>query len=214
VTYFASSDARNAGLAHNARALANHLPQLPPLAPNRRYRPWIAAVGRGWLRLSGWRVEGEFPDVARCVIVVAPHSSNWDFVHGVAVVFATGLKVSFVAKHTLFKGPLGRFLRWVGGLPVDRARPHGLVESIVDAFARSDALWFAITPEGTRTRVARFKTGFYRVALAAEVPIFPVVFNYRRRRLILLPLVAPRDAIESAVGEMEQLFEQYGARRG
>jgi 1-acyl-sn-glycerol-3-phosphate acyltransferase len=188
------------------------LPPLSALAPRRGYGVF-AALGRGWLRLAGWRVEGEFPNVARCVIVAAPHSSNWDFVHGIAVVFAAGLRVSFIAKHTLFRGPLGRFMRWAGGLPVDRSRPHGLVEGIVAAFGRPEPLWFGITPEGTRTQVARFKTGFYRVAIAAEVPLLPVVFNYRRRRLILLPLVMPQASVESGVGEMEQLFAQHGARR-
>ena len=189
------------------------VPPLPALAPQRSFRRWVSAIGRAWLRLAGWRVEGEFPNVTRCVITVAPHSSNWDFVHGVAVVFASGLKVSFVAKHTLFHGPLGRFMRWVGGLPVDRSQPHGFAEGVVEAFGRPEALWFAITPEGTRTRVARFKTGFYRVAQAAEVPIFPVAFNYRRRRIVLLPLVIPKLPVEQGVGEMETLFEQHGARR-
>jgi len=190
------------------------LPALPELAPRRSYSPVLAALGRGWLRLAGWRVEGEFPNVGRCVLAVAPHSSNWDFVHGVAVVFALGLRISFVAKHSLFKGPFGRFMRWVGGLPVDRSRPHGFADGIAAAFARSEPLWFAITPEGTRTRVRRFKTGFYRIALAARVPIVPVAFNYRRRRVILLPLVAPQDPVEHSVGEMERLFAQHGARRG
>jgi 1-acyl-sn-glycerol-3-phosphate acyltransferase len=188
-------------------------PPLPPFAPRRGYGRLLSALGRAWLRLAGWRIEGEFPNITRCVLALAPHSSNWDFVHGVAVVFALGLRVSFVGKHTLFRGPLGRFMRWVGGLPVDRSRPHGLVEGIAAAFASSQALWFAITPEGTRTRVPRFKTGFYRIALAAGVPIFPVAFNYRRRALVLLPPVAPHEAVEGGVAEMERLFAQHGARR-
>ena len=188
-------------------------PELPALAPRRRYARWLAALGRGWLRLAGWGVEGEFPDVARCMLAVAPHSSNWDFVHGVAVVFGLGLRISFFAKHTLFVGPFGRFLSWVGGLPVDRSRPHGFVDDTTAAFVRAQPLWFAITPEGTRTRVARFKTGFYRIALAAGIPILPVAFNYRRRRIVLLPLVAPREPVEGNVAELEKLFEQHGARR-
>ena len=171
------------------------------------------ALGRGWLRLSGWRVEGEFPNVGRCVVAVAPHSSNWDFVHGISVVFALDLRVSFVAKHTLFRGPFGRFMRWAGGLPVDRSRPHGLVEGIVAAFAQGEPLWVAITPEGTRTRVARFKTGFYRIALAASVPILPVVVNYPRRALIALPVWAANEPVERGVEEIERLFAQLGARR-
>lgn len=188
-------------------------PPLSPLAPRRGYGRLLPALGRAWLRLAGWRIEGEFPNITRCVLALAPHSSNWDFVHGVAVVFALGLRVSFVGKHTLFRGPLGRFMRWVGGLPVDRSRPHGLVEGIAAAFAHPQALWFAITPEGTRTRVPRFKTGFYRIALAARVPIFPVAFNYRRRALVLLPPVAPHQAVEEGVAGMERLFAQHGARR-
>jgi 1-acyl-sn-glycerol-3-phosphate acyltransferase len=186
---------------------------LPALAPRRGYAGWLAALGRGWLKLAGWRVEGEFPNVERCVVAVAPHSSNWDFVHGIAVVFALGLRVSFVAKHTLFRGPLGGFMRWAGGLPVDRSQPHGLVEGIVAAFGRAEPLWVAITPEGTRTRVPRFKTGFYRIALAAGVPILPVAFNYRRRAVIPLPLWMPVQPIERGVEQLEKLFAQHGARR-
>jgi 1-acyl-sn-glycerol-3-phosphate acyltransferase len=193
--------------------LPTSLAPLPPLAPRRAYARWLAALGHGWLKLAGWRVEGEFPDVERCVVAVAPHSSNWDFVHGIAVVFALGLRVSFVAKHTLFRGPLGRFMRWAGGLPVDRSQPHGLVEGIVAAFGRPEALWLAITPEGTRKPVERFKTGFYRIALAAEVPILPVVFNYRRRAVIPLPLCAPQKSVERGVQELEKLFAHHGARR-
>ena len=186
---------------------------LPALAPRRTYARWLAALGRAWLKLAGWRVEGEFPNVGRCVVAVAPHSSNWDFVHGIAVVFALGLRVSFVAKHTLFRGPFGAFIRWAGGLPVDRSQPHGLVEGIVAAFERAEPLWVAITPEGTRKRVPRFKTGFYRIALAAGVPILPVVFNYRRRVVIPLPVWLPEEPIERGVEGMEKLFAQYGARR-
>ena len=186
---------------------------LPALAPRRRYARWLAALGRGWLRLAGWRVEGEFPNLERCVVAVAPHSSNWDFVHGIAVVFALGLRVSFVAKHTLFRGPLGGFLRWCGGLPVDRSQPHGMVEGIVAAFDRAEPLWVAITPEGTRKRVPRFKTGFYRIALAAGVPILPVAFNYRRRAVIPLPVCSAQQPIERGVEDLEKLFAQHGARR-
>jgi 1-acyl-sn-glycerol-3-phosphate acyltransferase len=96
---------------------------------------------------------------------------------------------------------------------VDRSRPHGLVEGIVAVFGRAGPLWVAITPEGTRTRVTRFKTGFFRIALAAEVPILPVVINYRRRAFIPLPVWMPHSAVERGVAEMEKLFAHHGARR-
>jgi 1-acyl-sn-glycerol-3-phosphate acyltransferase len=191
---------------------ASPVPQLPALAPHRAYG-LLGSVARGWLRLNGWRVMGEFPNVPRCVAAVAPHSSNLDFVHGIAVVFSAGLRVSFIAKHTLFGGVLGPFMRWVGGMPVDRTRPNGLIEAMTEVFSRPEAVWLAITPEGTRTRVKRFKSGFYRIALSAGVPILPVAFNYRERALILLPLVIPQPDVERGVAEMEALFRIHGARR-
>jgi len=191
---------------------ASPVPQLPALAPHRAYG-LLGSVARGWLRLNGWRVMGEFPNVPRCVAAVAPHSSNLDFVHGIALVFSAGLRVSFIAKHTLFGGVLGPFMRWVGGMPVDRTRPNGLIEAMTEVFSRPEAVWLAITPEGTRTRVKRFKSGFYRIALSAGVPILPAVFNYRERALILLPLVIPQPDVERGVAEMEALFRIHGARR-
>jgi len=187
-------------------------PSLPPLAPKRGYG-LLRAIGRAWLRLVGWRIDGEIPDVARCVAAVAPLSSNWDFVHAVAAVFSLGLRISFIGKHTLFRGSLGRFMRWLGGVPVDRSRDNGLVEDMVDAFAGADRLWLGIAPEGTRTRVGGFKSGFYRIALAAGVPILPVAINYRERALILLPVVTPRPDVERGVADLVALFSARGARK-
>ena len=189
------------------------LPSLPPLAPRRSYG-LLQSLGRGWLRFAGWRVEGEIPDFSSCVVAVAPHSSNWDFVHAVAAVFALGLRVSFIGKHTLFRGSLGRFMRWLGGVPVDRARANGLVEDMVDAFARSERMWLGIAPEGTRSRVDDFKSGFYRIALAAGVPILPVALNYSERALFLLPAVMPQRDVERGVAELKALFAARGARKG
>ena len=174
----------------------------------------LRAMGRGWLRIVGWRIEGEFPDLARCVVAVAPHSSNWDFVHAVAAVFAVGLRVSFIGKHTLFRGSLGRFMRWLGGVPVDRSRANGLVEDMVDTFSRAERLWLGIAPEGTRTRVGGFKSGFYRIALEAGVPILPVALNYHERALILLAPVTPQSDVERGVADMKALFAARGARKG
>jgi len=188
-------------------------PSLPPLVPRRAYGV-LRALGRGWLRLVGWRIEGDIPDLARCVVAVAPHSSNWDFVHAVAAVFALGLRVSFIGKHTLFRGSLGGFMRWLGGVPVDRTRANGLVDDMVDAFASSERLWLGIAPEGTRTRVEGFKSGFYRIALAAGVPILPVALNYRERALVLLSRVTPQEDVEQGVAELMALFAARGARKG
>jgi len=109
----------------------------PPLVgasiPRRRSAA-LRALGRAVLRLLGWRVEGEIPDVPKLVIAVAPHTSNWDFLVGMAAMFALDLRLTFIGKHTLFGGPLAPFLRWMGGVPVDRSSPHGVVGESVRAF--------------------------------------------------------------------------------
>lgn len=188
------------------------VPQRGVNVPSRDYGA-LRRAGLAWLRCTGWRVEGEIPDLARAVVAVAPHSSNWDFVHAIAVVFAIGLRVSFIGKHTLFRGPLGRFMAWLGGIPVNRARPDGVAEAVQARFSRGDPLWFGVAPEGTRRQGAPFKTGFYRVAKAAGVPIVPVYFDYQRRVIGILPPSAAHLPVDEGVAAMRDLLLAHGKRR-
>lgn len=183
-----------------------------PAVPRRAYG-LLALIGRLTLRALRWHAEGDFPDSPRLVVAVAPHSSNWDFIIGAAFLFVLGLRVSFIAKHTLFFWPLGMFLRWLGGIPVNRARPEDLAETMAAEFGRRGQLWLAITPEGTRREGAGFKSGFYRIARRAGVPVLPVYFNYRRRVTGFLPLVQPGEDIAAGVEQLRQLLMRHGARR-
>ena len=149
----------------------------PPMRGSRLSR----ALGRAALRLAGWRIEGVVPRLPRFVVIVAPHTSNWDFLVGVAAMFALGLRVHFLGKHTLFRGPLGPVMRWLGGEPVDRAAPDGVVEGVVARIAASRRYLLALSPEGTRRRIARWRTGFHRIASAAGIPIVPVWLDWSRR---------------------------------
>jgi 1-acyl-sn-glycerol-3-phosphate acyltransferase len=184
-----------------------------PAVPRRAYGP-LALIGRLVLRTMRWRAEGSFPDSLRLVVAIAPHSSGWDFVIGAAFLFILGLRVSFIAKHTLFFWPLGPFLRWLGGIPVDRARPEDLADAMAAEFGSRGQLWLAITPEGTRTPGVRFKSGFYRIAKAAGVPVLPVYFNYRRRVTGFLPLVEAGEDVATGVEAVRRQLLQHGARRG
>lgn len=184
-----------------------------PAVPRRAYGP-LALIGRLVLRTMRWRAEGSFPDSLRLVVAIAPHSSGWDFVIGAAFLFILGLRVSFIAKHTLFFWPLGPFLRWLGGIPVDRARPEDLADAMAAEFGSRGQLWLAITPEGTRTPGVRFKSGFYRIARAAGVPVLPVYFNYRRRVTGFLPLVEAGEDVATGVEAVRRQLLQHGARRG
>jgi 1-acyl-sn-glycerol-3-phosphate acyltransferase len=173
----------------------------------------MRAIGRAWLGVAGWRVEGVLPDLPRVVVAVAPHSSNWDFVHAVAAVFALRLRVSFIGKHTLFRGPLGGFMRWVGGVPVDRERPDDLVAAAARQLGSADGMWLGMAPEGTRRAGAAFKSGFYRIAAAAGVPVLPVFIDYRRRVIGLLPPFAPDRPVDEGVAAIRAQLLAHGCRR-
>ncbi|MDP1716915.1 MAG: 1-acyl-sn-glycerol-3-phosphate acyltransferase [Burkholderiales bacterium] len=187
-------------------------PTLSPSAPRRDYG-FLHKVGVAILHRAGWNLEGDFPDLPRVVIAVAPHSSNWDFIFGAAAMFALGLRVAFIGKHTLFREPLGSFMRWLGGIPIDRSRPEGFAEDMVKVFERNESLWLAITPEGTRRKGVAFKSGFYRIAKAVGVPIFPVYFNYRRKVIGFLPPVPADKEPAEGVEAIRRLLERHGSRK-
>ncbi len=153
----------------------------------------LADVG---LRLAGWTFEGELPERSKMVIVAAPHTSNWDFVIGMTGAFALGLELHWMGKHTLFRPPLGGIMRWLGGLAIDRRAAHGVVEQVAEEFAEREGLLLVVTPEGTRSKVARWKTGFWHIARTAGVPILLGGLDYGRKRLILGPLLEPGDSLE------------------
>jgi len=167
--------------------------RVPPLGADvpRRFGPRTRAVAATTLGLAGWRFEGALPDLPRMVIVVAPHTSNWDFPVGVAVMVALGVRVRWLGKHSLFRGPFGTLLRGLGGIPVRRGERSGAVDDAVAAFRTHPQLVLALAPEGTRRRVATWKTGFYTVAEQAGVPIVPVAFDWGRRVVAIGAPVVP-----------------------
>ena len=142
----------------------------------------------------GWRIAGSIPDEPKLVIIVAPHTSNWDFVVGVAAKFALALRVVFLGKDALFHFPLGALMRRLGGVPVDRSAPHDVVNEMLRRFAATERLVLAIAPEGTRKRVERWRTGFYHIAHGANVPIMPVALDWGSHTVrILAPFYTTGD---------------------
>ncbi len=170
------------------------------------------AIGRLMLRLGGWHLTGEFPDTPKFVVAGAPHTSNWDGVWAIAVFLATGLDFHWMAKKELFANPLGGFFRWLGGVPVDRQSPQGIVDQIVDEFRRRDAFLLVITPEGTRKRVERWKTGFYRIAQAADVPIVLGFADYPKRVLGVGPTIKPGGDMERDIAAMQAFYATITGR--
>ena len=188
------------------------LPVLGPAIP-RRGSALMRAVGRAVLALLGWRVEGEVPNLPKFVVAVAPHTSNWDFVVGAAAMFALDLRLAFIGKHTLFRGPLGVLMRWMGGLPVDRSSPHGVVAESVRAFSHAERRILAIAPEGTRKRVPQFKSGFLQIARGAGVPVVLAALDYQARCVRFGPTFEPGEDIEAERRKTEAFFAPIRGRR-
>ena len=173
----------------------------------RRGSAALRAFGRFLLWLLRWRIEGEIPDAPKVVIAVAPHTSNWDFVVGSAAMFALDLRLSFLAKHTLFRWPFGGPMRWMGGIAVDRSSPHGVVGDAIAAFERSDQRVLAIAPQGTRSAGARYKSGFIHIARGARVPITFATLDYGVRCVRLGPTFEPGDDIEAELARVVAFYD-------
>ena len=135
----------------------------------------------GWLylRCFGWKLLGERPPFKKYLILAAPHTSNWDVPVMLAMSYVYGIRVSWIGKHSLFRGPLGPLMRFLGGVPVDRRARHNAVQQMADEFHRRDELCLMITPEGTRDRAEHWKSGFYYIARSAGVPIVLGLIDFK-----------------------------------
>lgn len=185
----------------------------PPAALHQPRGRWVRALGRAYLRLGGWRIEGTFPAEPKVVAIVAPHTSNWDFFLGLAILFALEFRASWLGKHTLFRGPAKRLLLRLGGIPVDRRASRGVVDDCVGAFEAAPALLLALAPEGTRKGAQRWRTGFYQIAAAAGVPILPVGFDFGRRTVHLMPVFRPTGNQDRDLPLIQGLFREVRGLR-
>jgi 1-acyl-sn-glycerol-3-phosphate acyltransferase len=174
----------------------------------RAHGPLAAALGDLMMRIRGWTFEGSVPDLPKMVLIVAPHTSNWDFLTGLWAKLALRLGASFLGKHTLFWWPLGAFLRSIGGIPIDRARAQGVTDDAVRALQEGERVVLVIAPEGTRGKTELWKSGFYRIAVAAGVPILMVAFDYGRKVIRLGPLFHPTGDYER---DLEEIRSHYDA---
>lgn len=139
-------------------------------------------IGKTWLKAFGWEVDGGAPTVKRAVVLAAPHTSNWDFPFTLAVTWAIGLDIAWLGKRQMFVPGFRRVLKGIGGIPVDRSAKHNLVNQVADRIKASDRLLVLIPPEGTRARVARWKTGFYYIAVEADVPIVMGYLDFKKKK--------------------------------
>ncbi len=165
------------------------------------------------LRMAGWTVEYTVPDYPKCIICVAPHTSNWDFILGELTIRSIGRKAGFLMKESWFKWPLGAFFRALGGIPVPRKnKKQSLTEVIVKKFNESQRLVLAITPEGTRKSTAKWHSGFLYIVRDAKVPLVLGAIDYKYKRIIVDRCYTPTGDIEQDMRQIKQYYRQFNAR--
>lgn len=163
-------------------------------------------IGKSYLRIIGWRWEGERPEESKYVLIAAPHTSNWDLPHMLAFAFIYDIPLAWMGKHTLFEGFGGRLMRSLGGVAVDRRAPQGLVSQVAAEFARRDKMALAVPPEGTRSRRDYWKSGFYYIALEANVPILMGFLDFGNKRGGYGPLFWPTGDVRADMDEIRAFY--------
>lgn len=171
--------------------------------------------GRFLNAVFGWKVEGEIPPgVRKAVFIAAPHTSNWDLVHMLSIAFVLRVRLGWVGKHTMFEVPvLGWLLKRLGGVPVIRGQKRNQVDQLADVFGASESLFLALAPSGTRSLRDHWKSGFYHVAVAAEVPILCGYLDYTRKAGGIGPTLHPDGDLFADMDHLREFYEPIQGRR-
>ena len=164
-----------------------------------------------FLRLSGWRIEGALPTHAtKAVLIAAPHTSNWDLPYTLMVAFALRLNINWMGKQSIFKPPFRGVMRWLGGIPVNREQSTNLVAASVAAIQAADGpLQLIVPPEGTRSKTRYWKTGFYHIAVGAQVPIVMAYMDYHDKRSGLGPVFEPTGDVQADLAAIKAFYAPF-----
>lgn len=171
----------------------------------------LRGLSIGFLKLSGWKINGELPANGRtCVLIAAPHTSNWDLPYTLMVAFALRLNIYWMGKEQIFKPPFRGLMMWLGGLPVRRESANNLVAASIEALQNAQGpLQLVVPPEGTRSKVRYWKTGFYYIALGAKVPIVMAYMDYARKQSGLGPVFEPTGDIEVDMAAIQAFYAPF-----
>lgn len=169
------------------------------------------ALSIGFLKATGWTIEGELPPSAsKSVLIAAPHTSNWDLPYTLMVAFALRLNIYWMGKQSIFSFPFGGLMKWLGGIPVNREQSNNLVNASAQAITDAQgSLQLVVPPEGTRSKTRYWKTGFYYIALGAQVPIVMAYMDYGRKRSGLGPVFQPTGNIEQDMLAIKAFYAPF-----
>ncbi len=176
------------------------------MGPVRRF------LGRTWLRAFGWRLSDEIPTAPRAVFVAAPHTSNWDLPFTLAVAWSLGMDISWAGKDNLFRPPFGVIMRALGGVPIDRTKRGNQVENIAETIRSAKRLYLVIAPSGTRSKRDHWKSGFYRIAQAADVPMMLGFLDYERKVGGLAFTMRPSGDVRADMARIRSFYEGVRGR--
>jgi len=172
-----------------------------PARPRVKTTPLAGPIARGlaraWLWFFGWKVEGSLPPGIKAVAIAYPHTTNWDMPFMLAIAYRLGVRPSWLGKRQIFRKPFGGFMRWLGGIPVDRSARTNLVAQVIEQFGEVDRLFLVIPPSGTRHKAAHWKSGFYHIARGAGVPVLCTFLDYTRKVGGIGPAVVPSGDIKA-----------------
>ena len=189
---------------------------LPPSAGKMKPSPKLQWFCKWLLARLGWTMHGEWPDLKKVVIIGAPHSSDWDVVLVLLVIQATGMKVVFMGKQEVFRMPIiGSIAKYLGGMPVNRAAPGGVIEQVAEQIRNAEQMWFALAPEGTRKEVKEWKTGFWKIAKQANVPVCCAYFHFPDKVIGVGQVFELSDDMDGDIAKIRAWYKPYqGRNRG
>jgi len=185
--------------------MSAHFPTLPDQVPTRG-SSLSRKIFRKLFLAQGWSFEGEFPNLPKAVAIISPHTSNIDAWHGFTALLGLGIKITIFGKHTLFKTPLKPLLEWIGVIPVNRSTQQGLTQQIIDFIDTQDHIWVGMAPEGTRKQAESLRSGFYRIAVGAHIPIVMFSFDYDHKTIYCLGVFQPTGNYEQ---DLEHILNRY-----
>ena len=182
----------------------------------RAYRPKaLQWLGRFVLASLGWKVHGKISDEfneKKVVVIVAPHTSNWDGILGVAAIAGLDAKVTFIGKHTAFKYGLGAFLKYMGGIPIDRSNPGGVINDAIEKIKRLNGTLLGMSPEGTRSKVEAWKTGFLRIAQGIDAKIIPASICFSKKEILLGKVFTPTGDNKKDIRDLQEYYKVFTAK--
>lgn len=185
-----------------------------PLAPTlgnnvpKRGNKLTMAIAHFFLRITGWRIIGEVPNVPKMVVIGAPHTSYWDFWLAMMVVFSLGIRIEIMGMAQLFKfRPIGAMFRWAGVFPVVRESSNGVVDQVATRMSNREQMFLGVSPEGTRKKVTKWRTGFYHIAQKANVPILPVSFIFPQKQFVINPAFKTTGNMETDIEFLQSYYE-------